>query len=179
MNFVRRAAVTMGLIVAAVACAVPAQAANPPQPSAADQPARDGCQRSNFGIGFDTSPEWVYVYRSPAIRKATGVVRVAHASLQDAILEHRSFDFNANLVPDPQYRFLIAGSRTLHTSNYAPGGGGGAGTAAFRVGKRDFACVRVADGRRPRDGLGLMDMGLRSLAVRGEQHLERHHRRAL
>ena len=113
----------MGLVAAAVVCAVPAQAANPPQPSAADQPARDGCQRANFGIGFDTSPEWVYVYRSPAIRKATGVVRVAHASLQDAILEHRSFDFNANLVPDPQYRFLIAGSRTLHTSNYAPGGG--------------------------------------------------------
>jgi hypothetical protein len=113
----------MSLIAVAAACAVPAQAANPPAPSAADQPARDGCQRSDFGIGFDTSPEWVYVYRSPAIRKATGVVRVAHASLQDSILEHRSFDFNANLVPDPPFRYLIAGSRTLHTSNYALAGG--------------------------------------------------------
>lgn len=118
-----RAAAAMSLVALAAACAVPAQAANPSPPSAIDQPARDGCQRSNFGIGFDSSPEWVYVYRNPAIRMASGIVRVAHASLQDAILEHRSFDFNANLVPDRQFSYLIAGSRTLHTSNYAPGGG--------------------------------------------------------
>lgn len=123
MKLVSRAAATTSLIAVAMLVAVPAQAASPPAPSATDQPARDGCQRSNFGIGFDTSPEFVYVYRNPVIRMATGIVRVAHASLQDAILEHRSFDFNANLVPDPQYRFLIAGSRTLHTSNYAPSGG--------------------------------------------------------
>lgn len=52
-----------------------------------------------------------------------GVVRIAHASLQDSILQHRSFDFNANLVPDPAFRYLIAGSPSRHTSNFAPGGG--------------------------------------------------------
>ena len=52
---------------------------------------------------------------------ATGIVRVAHGSRQDAILQHRSYDFNANLVPDPPYRFLIAGSRSAATNNYAPG----------------------------------------------------------
>lgn len=79
---------------------------------------RDGCQRSNFGIGFETSPEWVYVDRSPAIRMAQGVVRVSHASSGDSILEHRSYDYNGNLVPDRPYRYLIAGSASQHINNY-------------------------------------------------------------
>lgn len=114
-------AVTLVLIVGV--CAPPAFATHPPTPTSDTQPLNDGCQRSDFGVGFDTSPEWVYVYRRSAIRRAQGIVRVAHPSLQDSILEHRSFDFNANLVPDPPYRYLIAGSRSRHTSNYAPGGG--------------------------------------------------------
>src|SRR5947209_5663629 len=112
---------TMGLILGI--CAASALAANPPAPTSDTQPSQDGCQRSDLGIGFDTSPEWAYVYRSPAIRMAQGTVRVAHASLQDSILQHRSFDFNANLVPDRPFRYLIAGSRSKHTNNYAPGGG--------------------------------------------------------
>ena len=92
---------------------------------------RDGCQRSDFGIGFDTTPEWVYVYRSPAIRMAQGVVRVSHGSLQDSILEHRSFDYNGNLVPAAPYRYLIAGSRAQHTNNYGPQEGESLGRLHF------------------------------------------------
>jgi hypothetical protein len=115
---------TIVIVVALVSVsAAPAQAGHPPAPTSDNQPLKDGCQRSDFGIGFDTSPEWVYVYRSPAVRMAQGIVRVAHGSLQDSILEHRSFDFNANLVPDVPYRYLIAGSRSRHTANFAPGGG--------------------------------------------------------
>lgn len=82
----------------------------------------DGCQRSDLGIGFDTSPEWVYVNRDPSIRMASGVVRVAHGSLQDSIQQHRSFDFGANLVPDKPFQYLIAGSPSAGTNNYARGG---------------------------------------------------------
>lgn len=104
-------------------CANPALAAHPPRPTSDSQPLKDGCQRSDFGIGFDTSPEWVYVYRNPSIRTARGIVRVSHGSLQDSILQHRSFDFNGNLVPDGPFRYLIAGSTSRHTDNFAPGGG--------------------------------------------------------
>ncbi|HLY81923.1 MAG TPA: hypothetical protein VKQ71_03005 [Acidimicrobiales bacterium] len=94
--------------------------AHPPKPTAPNAAVSDGCQRSDLGIGFDTSPEWVYVYRSPAIRMATGVVRVSHASLEDSILQHRSLDFNGNLVADAPSRYLIAGSPSQGTNNYAP-----------------------------------------------------------
>lgn len=123
MTATRRLLATAALLVVVGVCAVPATAAHPPRPTLETQSLRDGCQRSDLGIGFDTSPEWVYVYRSPAIRMARGIVRVAHASLQESILQHRSYDFNANLVPDAPFRYLIAGSRSRQTNNYAPGGG--------------------------------------------------------
>ena len=95
-------------------------AADPPKPTSPNAALSDGCQRSDFGIGFDTSPEWVYVYRSPAVRMATGIVRVSHGSLEDAIQQHRSFDYNGNLVPDASYSYLVAGSPSAKTNNYAP-----------------------------------------------------------
>ena len=85
-----------------------------------NQPLRDGCLRSNFGTGFNTAPEWVYVYRNPTMRMASGIVRVPLQSSTDSILQHRSFDFNGNLVPDAPFRYLIGGSRSRHTNNYAP-----------------------------------------------------------
>ena len=108
-----------------------ALAAHPPRPTSRDQATRDGCQRSNFGIGFDTSPEWVYVDRSPAIRMARGVVRVPHPSSGDSILQHLSFDFNGNLVPDAPYRYLIAGSAAGHTNNFGPQEGEALGRLHF------------------------------------------------
>lgn len=110
----------IGLAVFLLAAASAAgSAAHPPKPTSVNAALTDGCQRSDLGIGFDTSPEWVYVYRSPAIRMAQGIVRVIHGSLEDSILQHRSYDFNANLVPDPAFSYLIAGSRAGQTNNYA------------------------------------------------------------
>ena len=114
-------AVALATVLLAAASVAPALAANPPAPTSDSQPLQDGCQRSNFGIGFNASPEWVYVYRNPTITQARGTVRIAHGALQDAFFQHRSFDFNGNLVPDPPYRYLLGGSPARHTSNFAPG----------------------------------------------------------
>jgi hypothetical protein len=111
---------------AALVIAAPALAKNPPHPSGLDQPLKDGCQRSDFGVGLDTSPEWVYVDRDPTIRMARGVVRVSHAAVDDAILQHDWYDFNGNLVPDTAFSYLVAGSRSSETNNYAPPEGGNA-----------------------------------------------------
>ncbi|MGZ6663048.1 MAG: hypothetical protein ACXVHL_37685, partial [Solirubrobacteraceae bacterium] len=97
-----------------------AWAAHPPTPGSINQPLRDGCLRSNFGTGFNTAPEWVYVYRNPTMRMGRGIVRVPHQSSTDSILQHRSFDFNGNLVPDAPFRYLIGGDPSRRTNNYAP-----------------------------------------------------------
>src|SRR5207302_904297 len=67
------------------------------------------------------SPEWVYVYRDPSVRVAEGIARVTHAAKDDAPGEHQWYDFNSNLVPDRQYRYLLGGSASQGTSNYARG----------------------------------------------------------
>src|SRR5437764_9941597 len=97
-----------------------ASAANPPRPTSINQPLTDGCQRSPLPIGLDLSPEWVYVDRSPNIRMARGTVVGSHPSLEDSILQHRSFDYNGNLILDRRFRDLLAGDPTLHTNNFAP-----------------------------------------------------------
>jgi hypothetical protein len=59
------------VLASLLATVVAASAAgHPAKPTSRDAALKDGCQRSDFGIGFDTSPEWVYVHRSPAIRTA-------------------------------------------------------------------------------------------------------------
>src|SRR5436305_1508437 len=110
----------MGCAVLVALLAAWAWAAHPPRPTSIDQGVRDGCLRSNFGTGFNTAPEWVYVYRNPKMRTASGIVRVANLSWTDSVLQHRSFDFNANLVPDRPFRYLIGGNRSRGTNNYAP-----------------------------------------------------------
>jgi hypothetical protein len=106
--------------LAAALCAAPAAAKNPPAPTDPNQPLTDGCQRSDFGIGFDTSPEWVYVYKNTAIRQAQGVVRVAHPAKDDSILQHDGYDSNANLVVAKKFRSLLGGSQSAQTGNFAP-----------------------------------------------------------
>jgi hypothetical protein len=59
------------------------------------------------------------------------VVRVIHGSLEDSILQHRSSDFNANLVPDPAFRYLVAGSPSQRTNNYASDDGESRGRLHF------------------------------------------------
>lgn len=131
MPVLRRASLVIAaafLIAIAAAASAPA---HPAKPTAVDQALKDGCQRSDFGIGFDTSPEWVYVYRDPAIRMAQGIVRISHGSLEDSILQHRSYDYNGNLVPDAPFRYLIAGSPAQQTHNYAPSEGESRGRLHF------------------------------------------------
>jgi hypothetical protein len=123
--------VTVAIVAVLLVAAAASSSAHPPAPVSINAALGDGCQRSDFGIGFDTSPEWVYVYRSPAIRMARGVVRVIHGSLEDSILQHRSYDFNANLVPDPASRYLIAGSPSAQTHNYAAAEGAARGRLHF------------------------------------------------
>ncbi len=116
MRGLRQAAFVAGVTLLVAGSA----AAHPPRPTSRDQAVQDGCQRSDLGLGFDQSPEWAYVDRSSAIRMASGVVRVSHASLEDSVLEHRSLDYNGNLVPDRPFRYLIAGSPSQRTNNYGP-----------------------------------------------------------
>jgi hypothetical protein len=106
--------------LAAVLCAAQAAAKNPPAPTDPNQPLTDGCQRSDFGIGFNTSPEWVYVYRDPAIRQAQGTVRVAHPAKDDSVLQHDAYDANASLVVAKKFRYLLGGSQSAQTNNFAP-----------------------------------------------------------
>src|SRR5947209_14183848 len=117
MNAIRR--LSPLLAVLALAAWGAAASAHPAHPTSRDQGVTDGCLRSNFGTGFNTAPEWVYVNRNPAIRTAKGVVRIANTSMTESILEHRSFDFGANLMPAARYRYLIAGTPAGHTNNYA------------------------------------------------------------
>jgi hypothetical protein len=108
------------LALGAIAWAAPAAASNPPAPTNPNQPLTDGCQRSDFGIGFNSTPEWVYVNRDPTIRMAQGLVRVSHPAKDDSILQHEAYDQNANLVVDKKFRYLLGGTPQAQTSNYAP-----------------------------------------------------------
>src|SRR4051794_3318665 len=106
-------------VVAIAAVPAPSFAKNPPHPSGLNPPPKDGCQRQDFSPGLGATPEWVYVYKSPAIRTAAGVIRYSHNSLDDAVMQHDWYDFNANMVVDKAYKYLVAGSSSSKTNNYA------------------------------------------------------------
>jgi hypothetical protein len=126
----RRALLAAAAVATLITC--PALAATPPAPGARDAALADGCQRSAIGVDFDLSPEWVYVDRNPAMRMAEGTVRVAHPALQDSVLQHSSYDFIGNLVPDRPFRYLLAGSPSAHTNNFAAGAREAQGRLQFR-----------------------------------------------
>jgi hypothetical protein len=109
------------LLVGALVFAAAASARSSAPPTSPDQPLRDGCQRAVINQLFLRSPEWVYVYRDPSIRVAEGIARVTHAAKDDAPGEHQWYDFNSNLVPDRQDRYLLGGSASAGTSNFARG----------------------------------------------------------
>lgn len=89
------------------------------RPTNRDQALRDGCQRPAFAdIVLVNSPEWVYVNRDPSVHFAQGVSRVIHPTPVDEPGTHTWFDFNANLVPDARYKYLVAGSPKAHTNNW-------------------------------------------------------------
>jgi hypothetical protein len=108
------------LVTLAVLCLPPAlAAAKPAAPTSPDQPTTDGCQRNANGVVFLKTPEWVYVYRSPTLRSASGIVRVSHLARDDAPGEHRSHDYNANLVPGAADRYVLGGDRAAKTGNFS------------------------------------------------------------
>ena len=113
--------------MAFLVASAPAFAKHPPAPTSPNQPLTDGCQRSDFGIGFNDSPQWVYVYRKPAIRKAEGISRVAHPTREDSILQHSWYDWNDNLALERRFRYLLGGRRSQHTGNFAHAKGGETG----------------------------------------------------
>lgn len=127
MRRVVKALILVVVAGALVGVASVSAAGHPRHPTNRDQSLRDGCQRPTFlNLTLVNSPEWVYVDRSPAVRVAQGITRVPHPTPVDQPGTHTWFDFNANLVPDRRYGYLIAGSRRAGTNNY-----GGRGESDF------------------------------------------------
>ncbi|GAC1322602.1 MAG: hypothetical protein NVS2B9_07770 [Myxococcales bacterium] len=106
--------------------------AQTPAPDPLTQSQKDGCQRNVPGLLARTSPEWAYVYNTPADqpppapRWAWGVAQsgsphfqAVHTSGGDLPQGHAAYDFNVNLLVDPAYQYLLGGSPTAKTGNYA------------------------------------------------------------
>ncbi|GAC1436114.1 MAG: hypothetical protein NVSMB51_06770 [Solirubrobacteraceae bacterium] len=83
-------------------------AANPPQPNSQSQPLLDGCQRNATGLLTFTSPEWVYVYKDPAVRFAQGTATHTHTAGGDLPQGHDSYDLNSNVSVAPAYSYLLS-----------------------------------------------------------------------
>jgi uncharacterized repeat protein (TIGR01451 family) len=122
-HFIRRLCL---VALAITALTVPAAyAADPPAPQpTGDNPQSlaDGCQRDPAALIAGATPEWAYVYNTPADqpppppRWATGTAnsfnpafQPVHTSGADFAFGHDAYDFNMDLLLDPQYTFLISG----------------------------------------------------------------------
>jgi hypothetical protein len=129
-------------------------AARPPAPNALTQPTRDGCQRSPAALLAGTTPEWVYVYNTPASRPlpvprwVAGIVNsynpryaAAHPSGGDLPTSHGAYDFNINVLPASAYQYLLGGSVSARTGNYA---GSGEETARLHTEWEDLTLPRFA-----------------------------------
>ena len=119
----RRVVAAGALVLAAALTATAVAVAAPPAPRSPDQPARDGCQRSNGGILLATSPEWVYVYRNRTPRMAAGVAVEANPSTEDEPGSHRWYDFVFSVALDPRYRYLLGGDPARHIGNFSNANG--------------------------------------------------------
>jgi hypothetical protein len=94
--------------------------ASPPRPDSTTQPLKDGCQRNPGALLTKETPEWAYVYNTPASERppapqwVAGIVssgnprfQAVHTSGGDLPTGHDAYDFNVNILPDPQYAFLL------------------------------------------------------------------------
>ncbi|MHB8509547.1 MAG: hypothetical protein ACYDGR_13000 [Candidatus Dormibacteria bacterium] len=110
-------------------------AGDPAAPDPLTQPLVDGCQRYPGGLFSRTSPEWTYVYNTPASgpppapRWLTGTVSTGdsryqpvHTSGGDLPFGHAAYDYNVDVLPDPAAKYLLGGSPQARNGNYVPGG---------------------------------------------------------
>jgi uncharacterized repeat protein (TIGR01451 family) len=125
-----------------------AYAADPPAPQptgARPQSLADGCQRDPAALIAGATPEWAYVYNTPADqpppppRWASGTAnsfnpafQAVHTSGADFAFGHDAYDFNLNLLLDPQYAFLISG-HPASGADPATGGYAGNGEETQRL----------------------------------------------
>jgi hypothetical protein len=114
----------------AAGSAIAAFAATRPDP--ATQALGDGCERTEVGLVQKEAPTWVYVGDAgtkangppPPPQVANGVVAAtppwlgAHPAAIDDPLSHASFDFVANVKPDPSAAFLL-GTGNFSTADEA------------------------------------------------------------
>src|SRR5712691_10474933 len=124
-------------LAAPVASGDPPPAPQPTGDSA--QSLRDGCQRDPAALISDSSPEWSYVYNTPPDQPppppqwVSGIAssfnpafQAVHTSGADFAFGHSAYDFNFNILTDPQYSFLLAGHPAAGsdpaTGNYAGNG---------------------------------------------------------
>ena len=135
------ATVVAGLLIILWLRASPVAVASPSPPdpvgttTSPSQSLADGCQRNPPGLFSRNSPEWTYIYNTPSNQAppppqwVTGTVSsfnpsfaAVHVAGGDLPMGHSAYDYNVNLVPNPQFQFLLAGDATKKTGNYAGNG---------------------------------------------------------
>jgi hypothetical protein len=107
------------VVVAVFAATLPAIALAGPDP--VHQPLKDGCQRNPGGLLSYTSPEWVFVGgdENGAVRSIAGKATLNHTADEDLPESHFSYDLDSDVVPDPQYTGLLAGTPQSKNGNWA------------------------------------------------------------
>jgi hypothetical protein len=111
-------------LIAAVALLAAAPAVALAGPDPVKQPLADGCQRNPAGLLTFSSPEWVRVGgKSTSATQATKVIEgtttLTHTADEDLPQSHTSYDLDSDVVPDPAYIGLLAGSPTARNGNFA------------------------------------------------------------
>jgi hypothetical protein len=94
---------------------MPAAASANPDP--VNGSVQDGCQRNPAGLLSYTSPEWVDVggrQSGDPMRDLQGMTTLAHTADEDLPESHSSYDLDFDVVPDPPYAGLLAGSPTAN-----------------------------------------------------------------
>ncbi len=137
------------------------------RPDPLTQAVADGCKRDKQQIFAGNAPNWVYVNdaaapaggAAPAPQWVGGVADAAnhpylatHPSGGDDPLTHLSYDFNVNVLPDPQYAALVGGEPTGRVGNFA-----GEGEEAGRLhSEREMGSLPAFAWAEPGDRVSLL-----------------------
>jgi hypothetical protein len=89
-------------------------------PDPVQKPVLDGCQRNPAGLLTFTSPEWVRVDGAKAqpFREIRGKATLVHTADEDLPEGHDSYDLDWDVIPDPGFEGLLAGSPEAGNGNY-------------------------------------------------------------